>query len=414
MRVEVAVIGGGVVGASVAYHLAVRGCRDVLVIEREGPAAGSTGRATGGARAVFGHPANVRLSRLGLEFLARARELLGDDCGHDPVGYLFLLPAAAERQWRPRFEAARALGVDLRALPSDRLRDLVPGLSPEGLAGGYFTPEGATFDPARLNRALVRRAEELGVRVWTGVEVRALATAHGRAVGVETARGRVEARAVVLAAGVWSAALAATAGVPLPVVPLRRQLCLTEPLPGPAFPVVIDPVEALVLRRRDGGILFGVSRADERPGFITAGAGGWADRGDADSSAGGPRAPGAGGGPPSPGGQGDPPADPDWDRRARAVAARRLPALANLRVARCWAGYYEMTPDANALLGPHPDLDGLYVATGFSGHGVMHAPAAGRLLAEWLLDGAPRSADASPYAPDRFHRGLRVEDPFVV
>lgn len=377
MRAEVVVIGGGVVGASVAYHLAVRGCRDVLLLEREGPAAGSTGRATGGARAVFGHPANVQMSRLGLAFLAGAAEVLGDDCDYDPVGYLFLVPEEAAGEWGPRFERVRDLGVDLRRLPPDRLRDLVPGLAPDGLAGGYFTPEGACFDPARLNRALLRRAGELGVRVWTGVEATGLAVAGGRVAGVETSRGRVEARVVVLAAGAWSALLAATAGIELPVVPLRRQLCVTEPVPGASFPVTIDPVEALVLRRRDGGILFGVSRADEPPGFV-------------------------------------PGVDGDWNGTAREVAARRLPLLRQVRVARCWAGYYEMTPDANALIGPHPDLEGLVVATGFSGHGVMHAPAAGMAVAELILDGAARSVDITPYRPARFREGWRVEDPFVV
>lgn len=362
------IVGGGVVGCSIAYHLAAAGLRDVVVVERDAPASGSTGRATGAARTLFAHPANVRMSRLSIDFLARADDLLGDDCDYEPVGYVFLARPESAGSLRGLVESQRQAGLPAQWLEPPDLRDLVPGLRVDDLAGGVFSPLGGTFDPARLNRALARRAQELGVRFLTGTEVTAVASRGGRVAGVATSRGSVSAGVVVLAAGVWSAAVAATAGIDLPVWPLRRQLCVTAPSHGPAFPVTVEPLEGLVLRRREGGILFGVSRSDEPPGFT-------------------------------------PGVDEAWNAHARARAAHRLPVLAGLPVARCWAGYYEMSPDHNALIGPHPDLQGLIVATGFSGHGVMHAPATGMAVAELILHGSARSLDIHPYRPERFREG---------
>jgi len=373
----VAVVGGGVMGASVAYHLAVRGARDVLVLDRsEGPGLGSTGAATGGFRAQFATPINVRLSLLAREKLRRFKEEVGSDPGYDPAGYLWLARSEAEGDALAaarRIQEAEGLTEAVLVGP-DEIARLSPDVRIDGVVGGAFCPTDGFIRPRWILEGYLAAAERRGVRVEWGIEVVGLGRdAGGRITDVETSRGRIAAGAVVNAAGAWAAAVAAHAGVALPVTPLRRQAAATtvcDLLPE-STPMTIFAGDGFHFRVRDGRVLL----LQPSPGI-----------------AGRPF---------------DATVDPAWIDAVVRLAQERVPVLRRAAIdpAACWAGLYEMSPDKHAILGPAPDGANFYLINGSSGHGVMHAPALGQLLAEMILDGAASALDVSALRPSRFEEG---------
>jgi sarcosine oxidase subunit beta len=374
---SVAVIGGGVMGASVAYHLALRGWRDVLILDRgAGPGEGSTGRATGGFRAQYATAINVRLSLLAREKLCRFEAETGVDPGYARCGYLWIgadereladLRAGQRVQHAEGLDEAVALGVD------DVLR-LNPALVPAGIAGGVFCPTDGFIRPLRILDGYLAAGARLGVRAAWGTPATGLALdANGAITAVLTPRGPIAVAAVVNAAGPWAAGVAAWAQVELPVTPLRRQAAATVPcdlLPA-TMPMTIFAGDGFHLRVRDGRVLL------LRP---------------------------------TPGVEGRPfddSVDPAWVREVTATAYQRVPVLQKAPVdpAACWAGLYEMSPDKHAILGRAPGCDNFFLVNGSSGHGVMHAPALGQLLAEIMSDGAATSLDVTALRPTRFAEG---------
>ena len=372
----VAVIGGGVMGASVAHHLAARGMRDVVVLDRsDGPGAGSTGRATGGYRAQYGTAVNVRLSLLARAKLRRFQEETGVDPGYAPAGYLWLAGTAAElaalgaaRQLQHREGLHEAVEVT----PGEIAR-INPAIRRDGVIGGAFCPSDGFIRPLSILDGYLSAARRAGVRIEWGVEATGLRLEDERIVAVETSRGLLAAGAVVNAAGPWAAAVAEMAHVTLPVTPLRRQIATTTPcdlLPAD-MPMTIWAGDGFHLRVRDGRVLL----LRPTPGV--------------------------------PGRPFDACVDPKWVDDVEAMAHARVPVLrgATIDRAACWAGLYEMSPDKHAILGPAPGLPNLYFINGSSGHGVMHAPALGQLLAEIICDGSASTLDVSPLDPGRFEAG---------
>jgi sarcosine oxidase subunit beta len=372
----VAVIGGGVMGASVAHHLAARGFRDVVVLDRaDGPGAGSTGRATGGYRAQYATAINVRLSLLARAKLLRFGDETGVDPGYVPAGYLWLagtgaelaaLGAARELQHREGLHEA------VEVTPEEIAR-INPAIRLDGVIGGAFCPSDGFIRPLSILQGYLAAAGRAGVRIEWGVEATGLRRDGERIVAVETSRGRLAAGAVVNAAGPWAAAVAAMAGVALPVTPLRRQIAITMPcdlLPGD-MPMTIWAGDGFHLRVRDGRVLL----LRPTPGV--------------------------------PGRPFDAGVDPNWVNDVEMTAHARVPALraATIDRAACWAGLYEMSPDRHAILGPAPGCPNLYLINGSSGHGVMHSPALGMLLAEIICDGSAATLDASALDPGRFEAG---------
>jgi sarcosine oxidase subunit beta len=376
-RAAVAVIGGGVMGASVAYHLAARGRRDVVILDRaDRPGAGSTGRATGGYRAQYGTAINVRLSLLARGKLLRFAEETGVDPGYLPAGYLWLAGSEAEMAALDkgrRVQHAEGLREAVAAAPADIAR-LNPAVRLDGIVGGAFCPSDGFIRPLRILEGYLAAAGRLGVRAQWGVEVTGLRRKAGGAIlEVQTTRGAIAVEAVVNAAGAWAALVAAMAGIALPVEPLRLQIAATVPtdvLP-PGMPMTIWAGDGFHLRVRDGRILLL-----------------W----------------------PTPGEPGQPfhtVVDPDWVDAVTAKAHERVPALRSVPVDRgaSWAGLYEMSPDKHAILGAAPGCPNLYLINGSSGHGVMHAPALGQLLAEIMCDGRATTLDVHCLEPERFERG---------
>ena len=389
-RHKIIILGAGVVGSSIAYHLAERGETDVLVIDRgEGPGAGSTGRATGGVRAQFETDINIRMSLYSIDFLSK----WDVDCDYDPKGYMFFATTDAQMDYlRSNVEKQKSLGVEgVEVLSVDDVRRICPILKCDDILGGTFGASDGFVNPLKIMGGFADGARSRGVRFEYGVAAQSLEVAGGKVTAVLTDKGRIECENVVIATGAWARQLASTAGVDLPVEPQRRQIAWarsSEPLPKD-LPMVIDigtgfhfrPARDFVdpTSSSDGThVLFAYPDPDEGVSYKT----------DFDES---------------------------FIEKVYEKAALRSPFLAATSVVRdkCRAGLYENSPDHHAILGAC-EVDGLYFANGFSGHGVMHSPATGRALSEIILDGKTSFLDVSCLSIERFSTGeLLRETAFI-
>jgi sarcosine oxidase subunit beta len=383
---DVVIIGSGIVGSSVAYHLAEQGCTNVLVIEREAhQGKGSTGKSMGGVRAQFSTPVNIQMSRYSIDFFSRFDEVVGHPADYRAHGYLFC--ATNERHLaylQANRERQIALGVkNVELVSREDIAKFVPQLRVDDIMGGTFCQTDGFVDPHSVMMGFMLKARERGARLWldtqvTGIEVE---PATRRVVGVVTTRGLVSTPIVVNAAGPWAAQVARLAGAELPVEPLRRQLVPTEPFDGlpKRFPMVIDMSTGFHFRREGKGILLAWNDPEETPGFKTD-------------------------------------FDPGFVEKILTRAADRVPSLieAEVNPRRAWAGLYEMTPDHHAIIGPAPGVAGLYFVNGFSGHGVMHSPASGRITADLILRGHSELIDAAQLNVTRFASGQLLEETAVL
>jgi sarcosine oxidase subunit beta len=372
----VAIIGGGVMGASVAWHLAARSMRDVIVLDRAArPGEGSTGRATGGFRAQYATAINVRLSLLARQKLLRFHDEVGADPGYVQAGYLWLATTAAEMAvLRAGREVQHAEGLtEAEELGPDEIARVNPAARLDGVVGAAFCPTDGFIRPAAILQGYLDAAHRLGVRFEWGTEVTGIERDRDRVAALETTKGKVAVGLVVNAAGPWAGAVARMAGVDLPVVPLRRQVAATVPcdLLPPDMPMTIWAGDGFHLRVRDGRVLL----LWPTPGV--------------------------------PGRPFDATVDAEWVNAVLAKAHARVPVLEGVAVdpAASWAGLYEMSPDKHAILGAADECPDLFLVNGSSGHGVMHAPALGHLLAEIILDGRATTLDVSGLRPRRFAAG---------
>jgi sarcosine oxidase, subunit beta len=369
---DVVVVGGGVVGASAAYHLAEAGAGSVLLLERADVlGTGSTGACAGGFRQQFSSEVNVQLSVHSIPMITGFTDTHGLPLDVVQDGYLFMVRSRG--LWE-RFLAAvdlqRSLGVDVRVLSSDEAGEVVPGISTDGLVGATYCPDDGIADPSGLTYGYATVAGRAGAEIRTGVEVHAVQVEAGRVTGVTTSQGTVSAPVVINAAGPWAGTLAATAGVRLPLEPVPRHVVVSGPFPGvpERKTLVIDAETTFYFHREGEGVLMGIAGRDERPSFDTT-----------------------------------------VDHRLIAdellpTAVRVFPPLQQAGMARAWSGLYEMTPDRHPIIGEAPRAAGLYLANGFSGHGFQHAPVVGKLLAELVVDGEARTVDISALALERFDR----------
>jgi sarcosine oxidase subunit beta len=381
---DVVIVGGGIVGSSVAYHLTDQGCRNVLVLEREAQQGlGSTGKSMGGVRAQFATTVNIQMSLYSIPFLARFDELTGHPSGYRPQGYLFV--ASNERHLEYlRANRARQMELGLEqaeVLKAEDVLRLVPQLRADDVVGGSFCPTDGFVDPYSVMNGFAARAIERGGRIEKGVEVTGILRDERGVAGVETTRGRVPTRTVVNAAGPWAAQVARMACVRLPVEPLRRMLVPTEPFPqiSRQAPMTIDMATGFHFRPEGLGLLLAWNDPDETAGFKTS-------------------------------------FDSAFVEKILMRAAQRVPCFEDLQVnpARGWAGLYEMTPDHHAILGAVPRARGLFLANGFSGHGVMHSPATGKILADLILKGTSSLIDTRALSVERFAEGRLIEETAVL
>lgn len=406
---DVVIIGSGIVGSSVAYHLAQAGCTNVLVLEREAhQGKGSTGKSMGGVRAQFATPVNIQMSKYSIDFFSKFDEVVGHPADYRAHGYLFCATNEKHLAYlKANKERQNALGVtNVEWVTPEDVVKMVPQLRVDDILGGTFCPTDGFVDPHSVMMGFMLNAREKGARLWldtqvTGIEVESserspqekeigsagnasafrASEPQSRIKGVHTSRGFIATRVVVNAAGPWAAEVAKMAGAELPVEPLRRQLVPTEPfdqLPH-RFPMVIDMSTGFHFRREGKGILLAWNDHDETPGFKND-------------------------------------FDPTFIEKILMHAASRVPVLAEAEVnpRRAWAGLYEMTPDHHAIIGPAPNVEGLFFVNGFSGHGVMHSPASGRVTADLVLQGHSDLIDASQLGVNRFAEGRSLEETAIL
>jgi sarcosine oxidase subunit beta len=370
---DVVVVGGGVIGTSAAFHLAEAGV-DVCLLERDELAGGSTSRAAGGFRAQFSDPLNIALGLRSIEAFTRFAERPGSEIDLHQVGYLFLLDREEDVvAFREGVALQNELGVPSRFVELDEVGELCPIAGLDGVLAATYCSLDGHASPEAVVQGYAAGTRAHGGTVQTSCSVTAIRLAGTEIEAVETTLGAIATATVVCAAGAWSPEIAAHVGVELPVQPYLREVGFTAPSDGlpTTIPLTVDFTSGLYFHREGPGLLFGMADRDQPPGF-------------------------------------DASADPAWLEKVIEVAERRLPSLLDMGIAGGWKGYYEVTPDHNALVGEAGVSRFLY-ATGFSGHGFLQGPAVGEIVRDLVLHREP-FVDVSPLSVERFaHAAPRPE-----
>jgi len=369
---DAVVIGAGIMGASTAYHLARRRYGRIVVFERGAVCSGSTALASGGIRHQYANRVGIELTRQSIEVYEHFEAEFGVDPHFHQNGYLILQQTAEEQAVYAESAARqRAMGVDTRVLAPDDVRALCPYLTTDDLVSATYSPRDGFADPYLVTTAIAARARDLGVAIEQDREVTGFTRGH-RGATVRTPQGEIEAPVIVIAAGCWSGLVGQLAGAEIPIFPRRRCKFITGTVPAEKIPLetpfIIDHHDGFSIRREGPGIMVGYGRKGETSTFDTT---------------------------------------PDLQLIPAVAerAVRRAPALEEAPVMRAWAGLYEMTPDQMGILSAIPGLDGFHVIAGFSGHGFMHGPIAGQLMAELVTDGRAHTVDIGALDLDRFRHG---------
>ena len=380
---DVVIIGGGIVGSSIAYQLTQAGCRSVVVLEREShQGKGSTGKSMGGVRAQFSTESSIRMSLYSIPFFRDFEQNMGHPSGYRAQGYLLI--ATNERHLgylRTNVQIQTAAGLDaVRLVTRDDIVRIVPQLRSDDIVGGTFCSIDGFVDPYSVMTGFTLRAVDQGAQLFRDAAVTAIDRDSQGVSAVHTAQTKIETRIVVNAAGAWSAGVAKMAGLDLPVEPLRRMLVPTEPFEkiSHGAPMTIDLSTGFHFRPEGLGLLMAWADPEEKPSFNT-----------------------------------------NFDRafveKVLTLGVSRVPVLEEVAVnpSRAWAGLYEMTPDHHPILGAAPGIPGLFLASGFSGHGVMHSPATGKIMADLILKGSTDLIDAKLLDYNRFAEGRMIQETAV-
>jgi len=376
----VVVIGGGIMGTSIAFHLAEAGVSDILLLEQSDLGSGSTCKAAGGVRAQFSDPVNIALGLRGLDAFEDFPNRPGQEIDLHQPGYLFLLTDLDQvAVYEQSVAVQNAMGVPSRIISAEEAKVLAPAIDITGVLAAAYHQRDGYCSPESVVLGYASGARRYGATVRTGVTVTGIDVVDGTITAVRTDQGAVRTSTVVCAAGAWSQTVGAMAGVDLPVIPLRRQILITEPLDDAiralmpeSMPVTIDAASTFYFHREGPGVLLGMSYQAEQPGF----------REDYSE---------------------------EWLPDLVAAMEARCPTLLDVGVAHRWTGMYEVTPDHNALVGESTTVSRFLYATGFSGHGFLQGPAIGEVMRDLYL-GVEPVIDVAPFTAERFAEGgLRGE-----
>lgn len=377
---NIVIVGGGVMGASTLYHLAARGIKNVILLEKnEFFGQEATGRCAGGVRYQFATEINIRLSQESLPMLDRFKEEIGQDINYRKCGYLFALTDQKDVDtFKHNVDLQNKLGVKTEWLTGNEVRSRLPYMCFEDALAGTFNANDGLVDPNSVVMGYVNAAQKMGGRAFSEVEVTGLEVVGGRIQTVRTNKGDIGTPVVVNAGGPWAGVVGAMTGVDIPITSLRRQLFTTTPLPNLPieFPFVIDFAKSLYFHREGEGVLTGMSNPNETHGFNEN-------------------------------------VDDEWELTNLEASISRLPMLEKAGLMSHWAGLYEVTPDAHPIFGK-TSVEGFYVVGGFSGHGFMHGPISGKLMTEIILDGSSSTLDTSKLDLARFAEGRLIKEYNVV
>jgi sarcosine oxidase subunit beta len=381
---DVVIIGGGIVGSSIAYQLTKAGCSNVVVLEREShQGKGSTGKSMGGVRAQFSTDSSIRMSLFSIPFFREFEKTMGFPSGYRPQGYLFMATEPRHMNYlRANYQRQVDAGLkDVHVVSTEEIVRLIPQVRPDDIIGGTFCSIDGFVDPYSVMTGFTLRATDQGAQFFRDAAVTGISRDAQGVSAVETVQGTIATRTVVNAAGAWSAQVAAMVGIDLPVEPLRRMLVPTEPFDKISHdaPMVVDMSTGFHFRPEGLGLLMAWADPDEKSSFNTN-------------------------------------FDRTFVEKILTRGVSRFPVLEEVEVnpSRAWAGLYEMTPDHHPILGAVPGVGGFYLANGFSGHGVMHSPATGKILADLILTGGTDLIDARLLDYNRFQEGRLIEETAVL
>ena len=373
-KADIVIIGGGIIGTSIAYYLARLGVKRVVLLEKGYLAGGSTGRCGGGIRQQWSEPMNVRLAMRSVELFEHFDEEPGMDIEYYKGGYLLLAyNEEEERLFERNVAMQQREGLDVRLLTPAETKRLFPFMNLQGLKLAAHCPDDGHANPHLATFAYARAAENLGVRILTRTEARSIEIRNGCITAVETDRGRIETSVVINAAGGYSREVGQLAGVEIPTESYRHQIFVTEPVEAVLDPLVISFLHNFYIRQtKAGNFIMGQGDRDEKPGFNL---------------------------------------NTTWKflKEMTGKMPDFFPFLEGIRVLRHWAGLYNMSPDAQPIIDRSQEISDYYFAVGFSGHGFMLAPAVGEAVAEWIVYGKPEKVDILNLRLSRFAHGVSIE-----
>ena len=377
---DAVIIGGGIIGLSTAFNLAKLGFGKIIVVEKElFLGAGATSKCAGGIRAQFSTKINIQMSMKSEEILANFEEITGYPAIFEQVGYMFLLSDEKElADFSKAIDLQRSLGLKDDLIEPDGINNFAPEVKTDDILKATFCQQDGLADPNDLIQGYASASRKHGVEIAVETEVTGLKTTGGEIHGVMTNKGEIETSLAVNAAGPYAKVIAKMADIALPVEPVRRQIVTTAALDfvGPKFPMVVDVKSGLYFHKEAPGLLLGWADKTVEPAF-------------------------------------DESVDPDYTDNILMKALDRIPALETAGISKSWAGLYETTPDHHAIIGYSEKVKGLFFVNGFSGHGLMHAPAAGLVAAE-VMCGKEPSIDISPLSEERFAKGAIREETNVI
>ena len=377
---DAVIIGGGIIGIATAFYLAREKYGQVLVLEKEMfTGSGSTSKAAGGIRAQFSTKVNVEMSMLSEKLFRNFKADTDSDAVFDQVGYMFLLSRDEDiEEFKKAYELQRSLGLNVELLKPEDIPQYAPHVRLDDIKLATFCKDDGLADPSDFLSGYEHAARRLGVEISLETEVTGIQAEGGRITGIKTNKGDISTPMVINCAGAWSGLIGSMVGADVRVKPYRRQCVTTGELDfvKPFFPMVVDVQSGLYTHKESKGLLLGWADKSTESGFDIS-------------------------------------IDPDYTDSILEKALDRIPQLETAEVANQWAGLYETTPDHRAIIGFESAVKGMFHVTGFSGHGLMHAPAAALVTSE-ILTGKTPSIDISNLSPDRFAKGEFVEETNVI
>jgi len=377
---DVVIIGGGIIGFSVAFHLAKMNFSQIMLLEKEAMIGeGSTSKAAGGIRAQFAQRVNVEMSMMSEKFFKRFKQETGSEAIYDQVGYLFLLDNDRDVEiFRESFEMQKELGLAVQLFQPKDVSKYAPHVRTDDIKLATFCKEDGIADPWEFLSGFEKASRRLGVNIELEAAVEAIDVQNGEITHVHTKKGKIKTPLVVNCAGAYSKMIAEMVGAKVEVEPYKRQIVTTGELNfvRPFSPMVVDVSTGLYSHNESKGLLLGWADKTRRPSFDIS-------------------------------------VDPEYTDAILEKALHRIPQLETAEIANQWAGLYESTPDHLAIIGWAPEVKGMFHCCGFSGHGVMHAPAAGQITAE-MLSGKEPSLDIESLSPERFTKGELVAETNVI